>query len=141
MYKMNPEYAIGIHELDEQHQHLFALIEQAQTLLKDEHILYKYDELIKILQGMKDYADRHFHAEEALMESLNYPRYKLHLEAHEDFCKKLDSFHLDMEGISLGTQDKVLMELFDYLNHWLQVHILDCDRKIARFINGEAIEA
>ena len=62
------------------------------------------------------------------------------LAAHEGFCKKLDSFSLDMDAISLGTQDKMLLEILDYLNEWLQIHILDCDRKIARFMNGEQIE-
>ena len=39
MYKMKPEYAIGISKLDEQHQTLFSLIDDAQTLMKDENIL------------------------------------------------------------------------------------------------------
>lgn len=134
MYKMKPEYAIGISELDEQHQKLFSLIDDAQTLLKDENILYKYDHLINILQGMRTYADKHFQTEVALMENLNYPELESHKEAHDGFCKKVDSFHLNMETISLGTQNKIIEELLDYLNQWLQVHILACDRKIADFM-------
>ena len=139
MYKMKPEYAIGISKLDEQHQTLFSLIDDAQTLMKDENILYKYDKLIKILQGLREYSEQHFNEEVSLMESINYPRLQLHIAAHEGFCKKLDSFSLDMDAISLGTQDKMLLEILDYLNEWLQIHILDCDRKIARFMNGEQI--
>ncbi len=140
MYKMKPEYAIGIPRLDEQHQTLFSLIEDAQTLLRDENILYKYDKLIKILDGMKDYADKHFAEEVSLMESINYPRLQLHKAAHDGFCQKVNSFSLDMDTISLGTQDDMLLELLDYLNGWLQTHILDCDKKISRFMNGEQIE-
>ena len=43
MYKMNPDYLIGNELLDSQHQFLFEMLEKAQSLLKDENILYKYD--------------------------------------------------------------------------------------------------
>lgn len=140
MYKMNPEYFIGISLLDEQHQTLFGLIDDAQSLLKDENILYKYDDLVKILTGLKEYTIKHFQDETAFMESINYPRLSLHLEAHDGFRSKLNNFEIDAESISLGTQDKMLLELLDYLMQWLQVHILDCDRKIALFLDGKPIE-
>ena len=52
MYKMNPDYLIGIELMDEQHQVLFELMENAQRLLKDENILYKYDDLTKIFYNI-----------------------------------------------------------------------------------------
>lgn len=139
MYKMNPDYFIGIELLDTQHQYLFNLMEKAQNLLKDENILYKYDELIEILHGLKDYTQKHFVEEVALMESLEYPRLQLHKTAHQGFIDKLNSFEIDAEKISLGTQDQMIYDLMEYLKEWLQVHILDCDKKIVRFIQGEPI--
>jgi hemerythrin len=136
MYTMNPEYMIGLPFLDEQHQKIFSLMEDVQTLLKDENILYKYDELVKILEGLEEYALNHFDDEVAFMESIDYPRLQLHIAAHKGFTDKLSSFELDAETISLGTQDKIIMELMDYLTEWLQIHICDCDRKIAAFVNG-----
>lgn len=141
MYKMNPDYLIGIELMDQTHQRLFALMEKAQTLLKDENILYKYDELIEILKGLKNYAQQHFQEEIELMESINYPRLQLHKQAHQGFIDKLNSFEIDAEKISLGTQDAMLYDLMEYLKEWLQIHILDCDKKIARFMNGEKITA
>lgn len=141
MYKMNPDYFIGIELMDTQHQYLFELMEKAQTLLKDENILYKYDELIIILKGLEDYTKKHFADEIALMESLNYPRLQLHKEAHQGFIDKLNSFEIDAEKISLGTQDQMIFDLIEYLKEWLQIHILDCDKKVVRFINGENITA
>lgn len=135
MYKMNEEYSIGIPEIDEQHEKLFGLINDAQTLLKDENILYKYDRLAAILKGMKNYADRHFRTEVSLMEALAYPELESHIEAHDGFYEKVNSFHLDMETISLGTQDKIISDLLAYLESWLQVHIKDCDRRIALHSN------
>ena len=89
MYKMNPEYLLGFELMDTQHQYLFGLMEKAQVLLKDENILYKYDELIEILKGLKNYTLTHFKDEIAFMESIDYPRLQLHKEAHEGFITKL----------------------------------------------------
>lgn len=140
MYKMNPDYLIGIEFIDEQHQELFHLMEQAQKLLKDENMLFKVDELNKILLGLVDYSNKHFKEEVAYMESIDYPRLALHLEAHKGFYEKLHSLDLKTETISLGTQDDVIMDLMEYLTVWLQNHILDCDRKIANFVStGEAV--
>lgn len=136
---MNPDYLIGIELMDEQHQVLFELMEKAQTLLKDENILYKYDDLIKILNGLKDYTMKHFSEEIELMESINYPRLELHKLAHNSFVEKLNNFEIDADKISLGTQDQMILELMDYLLDWLKVHILDCDRKVRLFMDGEPI--
>ena len=141
MYKMNPEYFIGIELMDTQHQYLFELMENAQALLKDENILYKYEELIKILKGLEDYTKKHFDDEIALMESMDYPRLHLHIAAHQGFIDKLNSFEIDAEKISLGTQDQMIYDLMEYLKEWLQIHILDCDKKVHRFMNGEKITA
>ena len=141
MYKMNPDYLIGNELMDTQHQYLFELMESAQTLLKDENILYKYDDLIKILKGLEDYTNKHFNDEINLMKSISYPRLQLHMTAHQGFIDKLNSFEIDAEKISLGTQDQMIYDLIEYLKEWLQIHILDCDKKVHCFINGENITA
>ena len=141
MYKMNPDYLLGLELMDTQHQHLFQLMEDAQNLLEDENLLYKDEELIEILQGLKDYIKKHFSDEIALMESMDYPRLQLHIKAHQEFIEKVNSFEIDAEKISLRTQDKMIYDLMEYLKEWLQVHILDCDRKVIRFMNGEKITA
>ena len=77
--------------------------------------------------------------QKTIAESLNYPRLQLHIQAHQGFIDKLNSFEIDAEKISLGTQDQMIYDLMEYLKEWLQIHILDCDRKVIRFINGENI--
>ena len=135
MYKMNPDYLIGIDMMDEQHQVLFDLMEKAQALLKDENILYKYDDLTNILNGLKDYTQKHFSEEIQLMESINYPEIEAHKLAHQVFIDKINAFGIDFEKISLGTQDKMIVEVLDYLIDWLKTHILDCDKKVHVFMN------
>ena len=92
MYKMNPDYFIGIELMDTQHQYLFELMERVQALLRDENILYKYEEIIRILKGLEQYTQQHFDAEIALMESMDYPRLQLHINAHNAFIEKVNSF-------------------------------------------------
>lgn len=139
MYKMNPDYLLGLELMDTQHQYLFELMEKVQFLLKDENLLYKDEELFEILDGLRDYIKKHFEDEIALMESLNYPRLQLHIAAHQSFIDKVVSFELDAEKISLRNQDRMIYDLMEYLKEWLQIHILDCDRKVVRFMNGENI--
>ena len=74
-----------------------------------------YDDLVKILNGLKEYTLKHFSEEIALMESINYPRLDLHKEAHKGFVEKLDAFEIDADKISLGTQDQMILDLMDYL--------------------------
>ena len=138
---MNPDYLLGLELMDTQHQHLLQLMEDAQNLLDDENLLYKDEELIEILQGLKDYIKKHFNDEIALMKSMDYPRLQLHINAHNEFIEKVNSFEIDAEKISLRTQDKMIYDLMEYLKEWLQIHILDCDRKVIRFMNGEKITA
>ena len=52
MDTISSEYLTGIAVLDEQHKQLFRLTDQAQTLLKDQNMLYKFDELEDILKGI-----------------------------------------------------------------------------------------
>ena len=73
--------------------------------------------------------------------TIEHRREILHIAAHQGFIDRLNSFDIDFEKISLGTQDQVIFDLMEYLKEWLQIHILDCDRKIVRFINGEKITA
>ena len=141
MYKMNPDYLLGLELMDTQHQHLFQLMEDVQALLEDENLLYKDEELIEILHGLRDYIKKHFGDEIALMESMDYPRLQLHINAHQEFIDKVNSFEIDVEKISLRTQDKMIYDLMEYLKEWLQIHILDCDKKVIRFMNGEKITA
>lgn len=135
MYTMNPKYLINVEAVDEQHQTLFGLIDKAQRLLKDENILYKYDDLISILNGLKDYTKMHFESEIKLMENIQYPDLAIHKAAHDSFVEKIRTYELDIDKVSLGTQDTVINDILSYLLDWLQVHILDFDCKVGIYMN------
>ena len=83
------------------------------------------EELRKVLEGMTDYALKHFKTEEDYMKEFNYPGYQNHKEEHEDFFDKtLEYFH------KAGNEfHHVSNELPEYLNQWLANHIQGTDRQ------------
>ena len=136
MDTISSEYLTGIAVLDEQHKQLFRLTDQAQTLLKDQNMLYKFDELKDILKGIREYTLSHFAEEETYMKSAAYPKLEEHLALHRQFMEDLT--HIDEEAarVSLGTQDSILAELMNYLTEWLQRHIMLIDKAMVEEIEA-----
>ena len=52
---------------------------------------------------------------------------------HRMFVQKLEEFTDRVSKLSLGTQDAMIQDLFEYLQQWLQDHIKVEDMKYARF--------
>lgn len=132
MYKMKPEYLLGIKVIDEQHTMLFDLTDQAYRLLKDDNILYKDEKLAKIILGIEEFAQKHFDEEEAYMEKSGYAAIEEHRELHRIFSKKVREFERSVKDLSLETQDDIILSLLDYLVLWLEKHIYVEDRKYTR---------
>lgn len=132
MHSTYSEYMIGVAFLDEQHTQLLNLTEQAKSLLKNENMLYKFDDLQTILKGLHEYTLSHFAAEEAYMQNANYAKLEEHKALHQEFIQKLSRIHENILRISLGTQDTILSELLDYLETWLQQHILLVDKEMVQ---------
>ncbi len=55
MIKWDNNYTIGIDFIDEQHQKLFEIADRIYNLLKNRLITDKYDEIIKIIDELKNY--------------------------------------------------------------------------------------
>lgn len=132
MYHTIADLETGVALLDEQHKQLFNLSEQAHTLLKDENTLYKFDDLKIILKGLREYSFEHFREEEAYMDAFSYSQADTHKKLHLGFVEKLDEMYAEVERISLGNQDSILLELWDYLAKWLENHILTVDKEMVR---------
>ena len=97
MYEMKDEYRTGIELIDEEHTHLFELVEEAYQLLKQEFVSDKYDQMTSILQELKDYTVKHFSDEEEYMEKIDYPALFIQRAQHKVFVKKLEEVKQEME--------------------------------------------
>lgn len=129
MYEMKPEYYTGIELIDREHKELFRIADEAYQVLKDDFISDKFDHIVNIIVGLKNYAIKHFADEEEYMRSIQYKKLLSHKVEHEDFIDKLQSINFEqMDRNQTGT----LVELLEFLNDWLVHHILEKDLLIAK---------
>lgn len=129
MFMMKDEYKIGVETIDQQHAKLFEIAESAYQALTNSFTADKYDIIVNILKELIEYAEVHFSAEEAYMESIGYKKLFTQKIEHAQFIEKLSGINL--EDID-EQQDAYLMELLDYLNNWLTTHILEKDMLITK---------
>lgn len=126
----NTHFSIGIHEIDNHHRHLMALL----NTVYDGFIQQKADlELAKIFAELTAYGQYHFSMEEAVMREHGYPGYVLHKIRHDQFIERLKSLQ---ESFANGRR-QLSFELLTFLNTWLLSHILDADADIGRFLAVE----
>lgn len=129
MYEMKPEFFTGIELIDSEHARLFELANEAYELMQDEFTPDKYDYIIGILNGLKDYAKQHFADEEAYMESIQYKKLFTQKIEHQAFINKLEEMNLDAID---ANQEKSILDLLSFLNEWLVQHILEKDIYIGK---------
>ncbi len=132
MLKENPcefsdEYRTGIDFIDEEHEELFRITDKAYKCLKEDSGYDTYDEILSILQELRDYTQRHFKDEEAYMERIHYEGLPAQQRAHEGFIDKISN--IDMDSID-GDPKVYLQSLIEFLLGWLINHILYTDMKI-----------
>jgi hemerythrin len=122
MLKWKQEFETGIVQIDEQHKHLFEIGNKAYLLLEDK--LDKYDEIVAIIDELKNYTIYHFTFEEEYMKSIGYRKYLSHKVEHDDFINKIKA--VDLEKIDEG-QDEYLKNLIGFVFDWITDHILGKD--------------
>lgn len=129
MYEMKEEYLTGIPQIDEEHTRIFELAEQAYQLLQDEHRYDKYDDLVYLVEELKNYTKYHFQHEEEYMESIDYQAIFIQRIQHKDFIEKLDDFNIDEED---SEHEDTIIDLLNLITEWLIDHILKMDKMIGQ---------
>lgn len=123
------EYLTGIEIIDEEHKELFRIIEEVHEVIADDARGDKYDEIVRLLEELRNYTKSHFSDEEEYMESIQYEGLEAQKVAHELFVSRLDE--MDLEEIDIH-QEETLEELIAFLLEWLVTHILQMDKKIGQ---------
>lgn len=132
MIRENPceftdDYLTGIALVDAEHKELFRIVDKANQLVKSFDSLSGYDNIIQILNELKEYTKEHFADEEEYMEAIHYDGLSAQKRAHEAFIDKLEN--IDLNQIDQNPQE-YLQELLEFLLGWLINHILYTDKKI-----------
>lgn len=128
----NDTLVTGISEIDEQHQILVNLFNEANTKLSANN---NAEFLEHITRDMLSYALYHFETEEELMQKYGYSEAKIedadtHIQQHRSFSAKVVAVRNDIKaGIMISRED-----LLAFLNSWLINHILNTDKLLAAFL-------
>lgn len=138
MKQISEEYRTGLEHIDAEHIVLLDLTDRTKELLYDENMLFKNDEICALLTGLREYTVKHFAHEEAFMESIGFDGLEAQRVQHRVFAEKLEEFEEAVKQVTLGTQDAMIKELFNYLLTWLHDHIKIEDMKYARFVSERA---
>ncbi len=132
MFSWTPALAVGIEEIDAQHQELFRRAERLVSALR----AGDRSEVLPLLAYLREYVDLHFEAEERLMKRVGYPGMEGHVAAHrafrEDFVAMVDDFQRS------GPTALVALTIHNWLSDWLRKHIGGVDTELARYVAGAA---
>ncbi|TXT41484.1 MAG: hemerythrin [Comamonadaceae bacterium] len=118
----NESYKIGQAEIDQQHQHLFALT----RALLEETDETRMRSLIMLLYK---HTREHFELEEHLMRQLNFPDLHAHVHDHSHLLGKLNAISKEM---GQGVFNKPALE--QLMGDWTLRHILQDDAALAAFM-------
>ncbi|MBP2652015.1 MAG: iron-binding protein, hemerythrin [Firmicutes bacterium] len=131
MIQWSEDYRLGINNIDEQHKQLFELANESYKILKDEILFDKYDQIVAIINELKEYTTKHFSEEEEFLASIGYPKLLSHKVQHADFIKKIED--IDLNKID-ENQEQALIDLLDFFSDWLLNHILKTDSEYIKYI-------
>ena len=128
MIKWTPDLALGIEEIDAQHQELFRRADRFVSGLKgstrqDVGILLSY---------LRLYCVTHFGAEESWMRKVSYPGYEQHKAEHDRFIEHI--LELSREHERRGSPGLEPPRVAGWLQRWLEEHVSGTDRAFASFV-------
>ena len=126
-FAFTDEFRTQIPLVDKEHETLFDLVRQTYELVHDEFRVDKFDDIIEIIEELRDYTIKHFADEEQYMKSINYDGLPEQVAAHTAFVEKLNA--IDFDEIDRDQED-ALDKLIKFLLNWLVQHILKVDKKM-----------
>jgi hemerythrin len=135
MIKWKTSMAVGIDEIDSQHQEIIRRAGQFLESLGDRS---RQDTGI-LLSFLRNYCVTHFGAEEAWMRESDYPGRAEHQKAHDGFIKelmKLSTEHEKKRGPGLEPA-----RVGAWIEEWLVAHVAGEDMKLARHLKASGLPA
>jgi len=133
MIVWDDKYSVEIQEIDEQHKHLIAIMNELYAALA-----HRSDrELVgKVLDKLVDYTRTHFAVEETLMRLFNYSNYDEHKAIHDKIVAQVEDFQNKFHA----GDTHVGMELLMFLKDWLFAHINETDKQYVRTFHKGGVQ-
>ncbi len=127
----SPALAVGVPEIDAQHQELFRRAERLITALR----AGDRGEVEPLVRYLTDYVVEHFAAEERYMREIGYPGLEGHRAAHDPFREDLAEMLADYQR--KGPTPLVALTMHNWLSDWLRRHTGGLDQEIGRFAEAK----
>jgi hemerythrin-like metal-binding protein len=119
----------GIAAIDEDHRELVRHINELGQAMRRGEGRTRISELLGFLS---EYADKHFAAEEKLMEESGFPGALEHRGRHEQFRKDLKTYE---DAFAKGTGERAAtLDLHGWVMNWLSAHTLYEDDQFVQFL-------
>lgn len=130
-----PELAIGVAEIDEQHEQLFALC----TAFVDGVGAARSEQLVDLLAHLGSYIVKHFATEESLMASTEYPDMEAHVREHRAFQRTFA--RLVSSFARYGDEARVVADVKSEVTEWLAHHVATSDRLLGEHLHARGLRA
>ena len=129
-----PEYQVGVRLIDTEHKYLFALINEFHAKHARGNAL---KQCVLVLNRLVAYAEEHFQHEEALMQTINYPRLQDQKGMHKQLYTSIFELNekLSIEGALVDA------DTLRFLKHWIIEHIVKEDTRIGDFLRSKAAQS
>jgi len=134
MFEWKPQYAVGITEIDRQHQELFRMASEIYDMVLALDDAGQTEHILELLAGLKQYADAHFVLEESLMDRYDYPDLEAHRQEHEKFRTDLAALSVHQESRS---PKQTVTELIKFITQWIFKHICTVDPGYAPLLRAQ----
>lgn len=123
-------YSVNVPVIDNQHKKLIDLANQLYDAMRAGKGL---DVLGPVLTELVDYTAYHFECEERLLQQHGYPEHDEHKEQHDSLAEKARQFK---DAFAQG-QGSRAMDVMLFLSNWLNIHILEVDKRYAAFLSDK----
>lgn len=124
MFEWKPQYAVGISEIDRQHQELFRMAGEIYDMVLLPGEADHTARILELLSGFRKYADAHFVLEESLMARYDYPDMETHRQEHESFRSQVAELSAYQEA---NSSRQTVTELIKFVTQWIFKHVCTVD--------------
>jgi hemerythrin len=125
-------YRTGIAEIDHQHQGFFEATHRLHDRILNCQGEHGVEEAI---ESLRDYAARHFKAEEALMRRDAFPGLERHQRLHAAFFDRLDRLVYELRVY--GPSQHLAEQALEVAQDWLADHIACEDQQYAEHLRRD----
>lgn len=131
-------YSVGVKKFDEQHRVLFDYINDLREATMKKETATK-ETVGWILDGLLEYAMKHFMAEEVDMCWHDYPDFNSHKATHDKFLEAVRDLLIQFK--TGKTSARILcVQINSFLTDWLVEHIMKVDKAYGPFLRLKGVK-